>query len=83
MEVCRIGSLLLSKLEVNYSFQVKAKALYSIEYLLKKDPEYLTFFKEHLDKLRDFPEPEDNVENYRKLQKTVLGQIGLQVGALE
>lgn len=40
MEISNIGSLLLSKLEVNYPFQVKAKALYTIEYLAKKDKEY-------------------------------------------
>jgi len=40
MEISNIGSLLLSKLEVNYPFQVKAKALYTIEYLTKKDKEY-------------------------------------------
>ena len=48
--------------------------------MLKKDKDYLLYFRTHVDKIRDFPEPEDNVENYRKLQKTVLGQIGLQVG---
>lgn len=30
MEIYIIGSLLLSKIEVNYPFQVKAKALYTI-----------------------------------------------------
>ena len=37
MDVHIIGSLLLSKLEVNYNFQVKAKALYTIEFLVKKN----------------------------------------------
>ena len=40
MEVFVIGSLLLSKLEVNYSFQIKAKALYIVEYLSKKNKEF-------------------------------------------
>jgi hypothetical protein len=40
MNVNNIGSLLLSKLEVNYPFQIKAKALYTIEHLIKKDEEY-------------------------------------------
>jgi len=30
MSVSIIGSLLLSKLEANYAFQIKAKALYTI-----------------------------------------------------
>lgn len=50
-----IGSLLLSKIEANYSFQVKAKALYAIEFLVKKNEEYLKYFQSHADKLRDFP----------------------------
>jgi hypothetical protein len=37
MDVHIIASLLLSKLEVNYNFQVKAKALYTIEFLVKKN----------------------------------------------
>jgi len=55
MEVHIISSLLLSKLEVNYPFQVKAKALYTIEYLIKKNERYLSFFKAHVDKLSEFP----------------------------
>ena len=35
MEVYIVGSLLLSKLEANYPYQTKAKALYTIEFLLK------------------------------------------------
>lgn len=37
MDVHVIGSLLLSKLEVNYAFPIKAKALYTIEFLIKKN----------------------------------------------
>jgi len=48
MEVFVIGSLLLSKLEVNYSFQIKAKALYIIEHLSKKNKDYEAYFKSHL-----------------------------------
>jgi hypothetical protein len=55
MEVYIIGSLLLSKLEVNYPFQTKAKALYTIEFLLKKNEKYLAYFKVQIDKLREFP----------------------------
>lgn len=77
MEVHIIGSLLLSKLEVNYSFQIKAKALYTIEFLIKKNEKFLSYFKAHVDKLSEFPEPEDNVENYRKLLKVVLNFIGI------
>ena len=55
MEVEVIGSLLLSKLEVNYHFQVKAKALYIIEYLAKKDKDFDIYFKYHSDKIKDFP----------------------------
>lgn len=77
MDASNIGSLLLSKLEVNYNFQVKAKALYTIEYLIKKDEEYRSYFKSQSDNIKDFPEPEDNVENYRKIQKSVLNSIGI------
>ena len=61
MEVHIIGSLLLSKLEVNYPFQNKAKALYTIDFLAKKNDVYLSYFKANADKIRDFPEPEDSV----------------------
>jgi hypothetical protein len=37
METHIVGSLLLSKIEVNYPFQIKAKALYVIEYMVKKN----------------------------------------------
>lgn len=77
MDVHTIGSLLLSKLEVNYPFQIKAKALYTIEFLVKKNEKYLSYFKAHVDKLNEFPEPEDNVENYRKILKVVLNFIGV------
>ena len=80
MEVEVIGSLLLSKLEVNYPFQTKAKALYVVEYLAKKDKDFEFYFKHHSQKIRDFPQPEDNVENYKKVQRTVLNQLGAQVG---
>ena len=79
METSKIGSLLLSKLEANYNFQVKAKALYTIEHLIKKDEEYRSYFKDQSEKIRDFPEPEDNIENYRKIQKSVLSSIGIQI----
>ena len=45
MDTHIIGSLLLSKLEVNYPFQVKAKALYAIEHLVKKNEKYSAYFK--------------------------------------
>ena len=77
MEVHIIGSLLLSKIEVNYPFQTKAKALYTIEYLAKKNDVYLSYFKAHASKIAEFPEPEDNVDNYRKILKTLLNFIGL------
>lgn len=77
MEVHIIGSLLLSKLEVNYPFQTKAKALYTIEFLIKKNDKYLSYFKAHVDKIKEFPQPEDNVDNYRKIVKTVLNFIGI------
>lgn len=48
MEVHVIGSLLLSKIEVNYPFQTKAKALYTIEFLVKRNEVYLSFFKAHV-----------------------------------
>jgi hypothetical protein len=36
-----VGSLLLSKLEVNYPFELKAKALYAVEFQRKKNVDYL------------------------------------------
>ena len=48
MSVHVVGSLLMSKLEANYPFQVKAKALYTIEYLLKKNDSYLSYFRAHV-----------------------------------
>lgn len=83
MNVSNIGSLLLSKLEVNYPFQVKAKSLYTIEFLSKKSSQYLSYFKAHGDKIRDFPQPDDNVDNYKKLLKTVLASIGTNLTAAE
>ena len=77
MDVHIIGSLLLSKLEVNYPFQIKAKALYTIEFLIKKNEKFLSYFKAHVDKLSSFPEPEDNVQNYKKILKVVLNFIGI------
>ena len=55
VEVHVVGSLLLSKIEVNYPFQVKAKALYTIEHLVTKNEKYAAYFKAHSEKLRDFP----------------------------
>lgn len=81
LESSTIGSLLLSKLEVNYPFQIKAKALYAIEFLVKKNEEYLQYFKKHAQKLSDFPEPEDNVENYRKILKSLMNVIGIASGS--
>jgi len=55
METYIIGCLLLSKLEANYSFQIKAKALYTIEYLIKKNDNYLSYFKAQVDKIKQSP----------------------------
>jgi hypothetical protein len=77
MDINVIGSLLLSKIEVNYPYLVKVKTLYTIEFLVKKNPEYSAFFKAHSDKLKEYPEPEDNVENYRKLLRVVLSYLGV------
>lgn len=77
METHVIGSLLLSKIEVNYPFQIKAKALYTIQFMVKKSEKYAAYFKAQSEKLRDFPEPEDNVENYKKILKQTLNTIGI------
>ena len=81
MDVGIVGSLLLSKMEVNYPFQVKAKALYTIEFLAKKNNDYLGYFSDHAEKIREFPDPEDNVENYRKIVRGVLNVIGVPAPA--
>ena len=83
MDPTIVGSLLLSKVEVNYPFQIKAKSLYTIDYLVKKNPSYSSYFKTQTDRLKEFPEPEDNVENYRKVLKTVLNSIGVAVNSAE
>lgn len=69
----------MSKVEVNYPFQVKAKALYTIEYLVKKNEIYANYFKVQSEKLKDFPEPEENTENYRKILKSTLNTIGISM----
>ena len=53
--------IFITKIEVNYPFQTKAKALYTIDFLAKKNDVYQSYFKAHADKIREFPEPEDNV----------------------
>jgi hypothetical protein len=83
LETSVIGSLLMSKLEVNYPFEIKAKALYAIEFLSKKNADYLGYFKGQSERLRDFPEPEDNVENYRKILKSVMNVLGTPLGGEE
>lgn len=77
MDVGVVGSLLLSKIEVNYPFQVKAKALYALEFLAKKNADYLGYFAAHAEKIKEFPDPEDNVENYSKVVRSVLNVIGV------
>ena len=72
-----IGSLILSKLEVNYTYGVKIKAIYLAEYLVKKSVEYNKYFGMHAEKLMRFPEPEENGENYRKSLKGLLNIIGV------
>jgi len=38
----------------------------------------MNYFKYHSNKFTEFPEPEDSVENYRKILKSVLASLGLQ-----
>lgn len=38
----------------------------------------MNYFKNHTKKFIEFPEPEDNVQNYRKILKSVLASFGLQ-----
>ena len=57
MSVEVIGWLLMSKLEVNYPFAIKAKALYAIEHLCKKEVEYKQFFSKQAPRIRDYPTP--------------------------
>lgn len=77
MDPVIVGSLLLSKLEVNYPFLVKAKSLYTIEHLIKKNQAFLNYFKSQTENLQNYPEPEDNVDSYRKILKSVLNYIGV------
>lgn len=72
-----IGSIILSKLQVNYSYNVKIKAIYLAQYLVKKNTEYYKYFGMHAEKLMRFPEPEENGENYRKSLKGLLNIIGV------
>lgn len=77
MDQVIIGSLILSKLEVNYPYSVKIKAVYLAEYLAKKSQQYCSYFSLHAEKLLRFPEPQENVENYRKTLKGLLNIIGV------
>jgi hypothetical protein len=77
MDPAIVGSLLLSKVEVNYPFMVKAKSLYAIEYLVKKNPTFLKYFKSQSHLLSEFPTPEDNADNYKKILKNLLNVIGV------
>jgi hypothetical protein len=36
---------------------IKAKSLYTIEYLVKKNPAYLNYFKTKINLLQSYPEP--------------------------
>jgi hypothetical protein len=45
MDPVIVGSLLMSKLQGGYPFAVKAKSLYIIEYLAKKNPTFLSYFR--------------------------------------
>lgn len=54
MDPIIVGSLLLSKLEANYPFLVKAKSLYTIEHLIKKNPTYLSYFKAQTESIKGF-----------------------------
>ncbi len=45
--------------------------------MIKKNPLYLNYFKSQTQQLQNFPEPEDNVDNYRKILKNVLNFIGV------
>lgn len=51
--------------------------MYVIEHMVKKNEKYGAYFKAHSDKLKTFPEPEDNVENYKKILKQTLNAIGI------
>ena len=53
-----------------------AKSLYVIEYLAKKNQQYLIYFKLHAEKIKDCLEPDENIENFRKIKKVVLNAIG-------
>jgi hypothetical protein len=77
MDPTIVGSLLLSKIEVNYPFMVKAKSLYAIEYLVKKNPTFLKYFKSQNHLFEQFPPPEDNVDSYKKILKNLLNVIGV------
>jgi hypothetical protein len=77
MDPIIIGSLLLSKIEANYPFMVKAKSLYTIEHLVKKIPAFLKYFKSQSHLFEEFPPPEDNADNYKKILKNLLNVIGV------
>jgi hypothetical protein len=77
MDPIIVGSLLLSKIEANYPFMVKAKSLYAIEYLVKKNPTFLKYFKSQSHLFEEFPLPEDNADNYKKILKNLLNVIGV------
>lgn len=55
MDPAIVGSLLLSKIEENYPYLVKAKSLYTIEYLVKKNPVFLNYFQTQTQVLQNSP----------------------------
>lgn len=46
---------------------------------MKKSPAFSNYFKSQSEKLKEFPEPEDNVDNYKKILKNVLNTIGVAI----
>ena len=66
-----IGSLLVSRLEEGFPYAVKAKALYTMEHLARKNEEYREFFRLFLEEVRAHPAPTDNAASYA----TLLGDV--------
>jgi hypothetical protein len=62
-------------LEDGFPYQVKAKSLYTMEYLSKKNEVYKEYFQQFLEEIRNQPEPSDNITAYRNLINEVLGNI--------
>lgn len=66
---------MLSRLELDLSYAIKAKALYTMEYISKKIDKYLAYFRRHMDYIKGLPVPGDNEQQYQSLLEDISKSI--------